>query len=69
MSAKSLDLAALIAETEAAVAEADERAKGERSKTLDLLASPDATSARQATHSGHGVARLLDHLVGDREQP
>jgi hypothetical protein len=45
---KSPDVAALIAETEAAIREADTNAKAERIKGLDLLASPDADNARQA---------------------
>jgi hypothetical protein len=44
----SPDLATLIAETEAAIVEATATAEAERTKALDLLASPDATSARQA---------------------
>ncbi len=45
---KSPDVAALIAETEAAIRDADTNAKVERIKGLDLLASPDADNARQA---------------------
>jgi len=45
---KSPDLAALIAETEAAITDADTNAKAERIKGLDMLASPDADNARQA---------------------
>jgi hypothetical protein len=38
-------LSALIAETEAAIDEADKTAMSERQKALDVLASPDATAA------------------------
>jgi hypothetical protein len=44
---KSPDVAALIAETEAAITDADTNAKAERIKGLDLLASPDAIDARE----------------------
>ena len=44
----STDLAALIAETEAAISEAEATAEAERAKGLDLLASPDAAKARTA---------------------
>jgi hypothetical protein len=42
------DLAALISETEAAIAKADATADEERTKALDPVLSPDATSAREA---------------------
>src|SRR6516165_10425520 len=44
----SADLASLIAETEAAISEAEATAEAERAKGLDLLASPDAAKARTA---------------------
>jgi hypothetical protein len=44
----SADLANLIAETEAAITEADATAEAERSKALDPLLSPDADQARSA---------------------
>jgi hypothetical protein len=44
----SAELAKLVAETEAAITEADATAEAERSKALDLLASPDAEQARSA---------------------
>jgi hypothetical protein len=43
----SADLATLISETEAAIAEADATAEMERTKALDLTVSPDATTARE----------------------
>jgi hypothetical protein len=42
----SADLASLIAETEAAISEAEATAHAARAKGLDLLASPDASKAR-----------------------
>src|SRR6516162_253429 len=42
----SADIAKLIAETEAAIIEADATAETERSKALDPLLSPDADHAR-----------------------
>jgi len=44
----STDLAALIAETEGAIFDADKAAEAERKKALDPLASPDAAKAREA---------------------
>ena len=43
----SADLAALIAETEAAITDADVTAEAERTKALDPALSPDATAARE----------------------
>ncbi len=45
---KAADIAALIAETEIAIAAADKAADIEREKALDPLASPDAARARAA---------------------
>ncbi len=44
----SADLATLIAETEAAILDADKAAEAERDKALDPFASPDAANAREA---------------------
>lgn len=44
----STELAAVIANTEAAITEADATAKAEKEKALDLLVSPDADKARAA---------------------
>jgi hypothetical protein len=44
----STDLASLIGELEAAIATADADAEAERAKSLDPLASPDASVAREA---------------------
>ena len=47
----SADLAILIAETEAAISQADATAEAERAKALDLALSPDAKAAREALHA------------------
>jgi hypothetical protein len=44
----SANLALLIAETEGAIADADETAEAERTKALDPALSPDANAAREA---------------------
>jgi hypothetical protein len=46
--ATSTDLAALIAETEAAIIQAEATAEVERAKALDPVVSPDASEAREA---------------------
>ena len=46
--ATSADLAALIADTDAAISQADATAEAERTKALDPALSPDAKAAREA---------------------
>lgn len=55
----STDLAALIAETEAAITEADATAKAEQEKALDLLASPDPDKARAAMEDAAFIRERL----------
>jgi predicted transcriptional regulator len=47
----STDLAALVAETEAAFSQAEATAEAERTKALDPALSPDARAAREAMQS------------------
>jgi hypothetical protein len=53
---KAADIAALVQETESAIAEADASAESERAKALDPVASPDAAAARHAVEAA-GFAR------------
>jgi hypothetical protein len=59
----SADLATLIAETEAAIAEADATATAEREKALDPIASPDLADARAAMDDAQFASRRLKTLL------
>jgi hypothetical protein len=59
----SADLATLIGETEAAIAEADATATAEREKALDPIASPDLAAARAAMDDAQFASRRLKTLL------
>jgi hypothetical protein len=65
--AAAADLEALIAETEAAIGEADATAEAERARALDLLAAPDAAEAHQAMQRRVGPRVLRIELSGTQD--
>jgi hypothetical protein len=59
----SANLAALISELEAGVAQANENAERERAKALDPLASPDAKAARETLKAADFACERLQALL------
>jgi hypothetical protein len=59
----SADLAALICELEAGIAQANENAERERAKALDPLASPDAKAAQEALKDAEFAGERLSALL------
>jgi hypothetical protein len=61
--ATSDDLASLIAETETAIAAADEAAEAERKKALDPVLSPDPKAAREAIEAAELAREPFAHAA------
>ena len=59
------DLAALIAEVEEALVRADKAAEAARKKSLDLVASPNSTKAREAMHAAEFARDRLHNALPD----
>src|SRR5512139_3041509 len=65
---KSSDLEALIAETEAAITQADATANVERTKALDPVLSPDAKAAREAMAAAEFSCNRLRTVMARLQQ-